>query len=238
MRLTTVEAVTLGPRGPAGDRAFLVVDAADDTLVATTRTPALLQVEPSWDPGRGVLALRFPDGSAVEEAVEPGSPAVTRNYEDREIRGRRVGGPLAEALSAHLGRHVRLLQRDEDVTGADDFPVTLMSRASLEALAPAVGGRVPDARRFRMTLLVDGVAAWEEHGWTGREVAVGDAVLRIDDPVPRCVVTTRHPENGRTDVPTLKALAQLRGKDDVTFGVWCEVLEPGTVRRGDVVAPR
>jgi hypothetical protein len=36
-------------------------------------------------------------------------------------------------------------------------------------------------------------------------------------------------------VPTLKALAELRGKDDVTFGVWCEVVAPGRVRVGDTV---
>jgi MOSC domain-containing protein YiiM len=33
----------------------------------------------------------------------------------------------------------------------------------------------------------------------------------------------------------LKALAQLRGKDDVTFGVWCDVVAPGRVRVGDPV---
>lgn len=34
----------------------------------------------------------------------------------------------------------------------------------------------------------------------------------------------------------LKALAELRGKRDVTFGVWCEVVAPGQVRVGDAVA--
>jgi uncharacterized protein YcbX len=112
-----------------------------------------------------------------------------------------------------------------------------MSEASLAALAPALDGSVPDGRRFRMTIRVDGVDAWEEHGWTGREIAVGETVLRVDHPVPRCVITTRDPDSGRRDAPILKALAQLRGKDDVTFGVWCEVVRPGRIRRGDGVGP-
>ena len=131
---------------------------------------------------------------------------------------------------------MRLLARDPGERGADDAPVTLMSEASLAALAPALDGDVPDARRFRMTIAIDGVEAWEEHGWAGRQVAAGDAVLRVTEPVPRCAVTTRDPDSGRRDVPTLKALADLRGKDDVTFGVWCEVVSPGPIRVGDVVA--
>ena len=92
---------------------------------------------------------------------------------------------------------------------------------------------MPDGRRFRMTLTVEGLEPWEEHDWAGRELAAGAAGLRVVDPVPRCVVTTRGPKDGRTDAPVLKALARLRGKKDVTFGVWCEVTRPGVVRRGD-----
>jgi uncharacterized protein YcbX len=88
-----------------------------------------------------------------------------------------------------------------------------------------------------MTITIDGAAAWEEHGWAGREIAVGAALLRGIDPVPRCAVTTRDPEQGTTDAPVLKALATLRGKRDVRFGLWCEVLAPGRVRVGDAVRP-
>jgi hypothetical protein len=126
--------------------------------------------------------------------------------------------------------------RDAGDRGADDAPVTLMSGASLAALAPELGGAAPDARRFRMTIAIDGAAAWEEHGWGGREIAVGAARLRGVEPVPRCAVTTRDPDDGATDAPVLKALATLRGKRDVTFGIWCDVEEPGRVRVGDPVA--
>ena len=234
MRVAAVAEVRLEPAGPVGDRAFLVVD-GDDELLKTTRTPALLQVEPAWD--GDALVLRFPDGREAREVPRPGARATTAMYDGRVMPGRLVDGPLADALSEHLGRRVRLLARDTGETGADDAPVTLMSEASLRALGPAVGGSTPDGRRFRMTLTIDGVEAWDEHGWTGREVTAGEAVLRVVDPVPRCVVTTRDPDDGHVDVPILKALAQLRGKDDVTFGVWCQVARPGRVRVGDVVAP-
>ena len=236
MRVVAVEELALERQGARGDRAFLVVD-GDGGLVSTSRTPELLAVEPAHDPARGTLRLRFPGGTEVHEEVTPGAAATTRLYDGREVTGRMVGGPLAGALSDYLGHPVRLLARDGEQTGADDFPVTLMSTATLHALAPALDGAVPDARRFRMTIRIEGVAAWEEHGWAGRELAAGDARLRVVDPVPRCVVTTRDPDSGRTDAPVLKALARLRGPRDVTFGIWCEVAHPGLVRVGDAVTP-
>jgi uncharacterized protein YcbX len=234
MRLCAVDELELDGRGPVGDRAFLVVD-TENRLLQTSRTPALTRVRAEWDHAGGALTLRFPDGTEVRDAPAPGAAAVTNLYDGRAMPGRLVDGPLAEALSDHLGRTVRLLARDASETGADDFPVTLMSEASLAALAPALHGSVPDGRRFRMTIRVDGVEAWDEHGWTGREVTIGETVLRVDNPVPRCVITTRDPDSGRRDAPILKALAQLRGKTDVTFGVWCEVVRPGRIRRGDGV---
>jgi uncharacterized protein YcbX len=233
MRLMAVDELELTEYGPLGDRAFMVVE-PDGKLVNTMRTPELMQVEPRFDPASGELALRFPGGDEAV-AMPGGEPASTKLYNGREVTGRLLAGPPSDALSTHLGRDVRLLALDHAQTGADDFPVTLMSTASLTALGAALGDSVPDARRFRMTIAVDGLGAWEEHGWAGSEIAVGEVGLRVTDPVPRCAVTTRDPENGRTDLPVLRALAELRGKDDVTFGVWCAVTRPGHVSRGDAV---
>lgn len=234
MRWVTADELELTPSGPAGDRAFMVVEPSG-RLVKTIRTPELTQVEPRVDAASGELTLRFPDGrEAVGGGDGGGEPGQTKLYNGRVVKGRLIGGALADALSEHLGRPARILAVDRGQTGADDAPVTLMSRGSLEALADELDG-VPDPRRFRMTVTIDGVEAWEEHGWGGRAVTAGDAVLRPTAPVPRCAVTTRDPDDGHRDVPTLHALAKLRGKDDVTFGVWCEVAEPGRVRVGDAV---
>jgi uncharacterized protein len=229
MRLVAAEALEIDANGARGDRAFCVVD-ADSRLQLTTRTPKLLQVEPRWD--GTTLSLRFPDGSDVTEEPRLGAVAKTANYSGRAISGRIVDGALSQAVADHLGRDVRLFARDAGDRLADDAPVSLMSDASLHALG------VPDPRRFRMTIAIDGAEPWEEHGWGGREIEAGEAVLRGIEPVPRCVVTTRDPEAGRVDHPVLARLAELRGKRDVTFGLWCEVVAPGRVRVGDAVRPR
>ncbi len=236
MRLQCTSEVELGPHGVTGDREFLVIG-ADGKLLQTGQTPELLQVEPAWDRARNVLTLGFPDGDVVQDTPEPGAPATTRMYDGREIPGRIIPGPLGAALSGFVGRPVHLFRRAPDHLGADDDPVTLMSQASLQALAAEFDGKTPDPRRFRMTITIAGSDAWAEHAWNGQEVTIGDVIVRVIAPVPRCVVTTRNPDSGATDARILDALAKLRGKDDITFGVWCEVLRPGRVQVGDLVLP-
>lgn len=232
MQVTPVDALDVGPLGPEGDRAFYVLDPAD-AVVETARAQGLLGILPRWDAASGVLALRFPDGTEVAEAIEPRDAVETRNYAGRPITGRRVDGALAASVSEHLGKPVTLLVRDPDVMGPGDYPMSLMSAATVAALGPWLDGVAPDPRRFRMNVTIDGADAWEEHGWEGRELAVGDAVLRGAMVVPRCVMTTLDPESGRGYVPVLKALARNRGKDQVELGIWCEVVRPGAVRLGD-----
>src|SRR3954451_10592722 len=231
--MVPVDAVEVRASGPAGDRAFVLRE-PDGRIAPTVRNPRLVQVVPAWDPEGGELALTFPDGARVAGPVHRGAPVATAFYDGRPVAGHLVEGPFGGALSEHAGHPVQLVARDDAETGGADSPVTLMSRASLAALGAALGADV-DGRRFRMTIEIDGVAAWEEHGWAGREVRAGDAVLRVAAPTERCAVTTRDPDDGHRDAPVLKALAELRGKDDVTFGVWCDVVAPGRVRVGDAV---
>jgi MOSC domain-containing protein len=236
MRLQHCTQVWLGQHGVTGDREFLLVD-DELKLLQTARNPGLLRIEPSWDPARNLLALRFPDGSIVQDAPKPGTAAVTRMYDGREIPGWVISGPLSAALSDYLGRAVHLFKRATDHLGADDRPVTLMSEASLHALAAEFSGIGVDPRRFRMTITVTGADPWAEHSWGEQQVTIADTTLGVLAPVPRCVVTTRNPESGATDARILHALAKLRGKNDITFGVWCEIVQPGHIHVGDLVIP-
>jgi uncharacterized protein len=237
MRTVAVDALELAASGPVGDRAFHVRE-TDGVIALTTRNPRLVQVVPTWDAAAGELALAFPDGRRVAAPVGRAAAVETAFYDGRPVPGRVVEGPFAAALSEYLGRPVALVSRDDDVRGGDDHPVTLMSDGSLAAVSAALDDAVVDPRRFRMTISIEGAQAWEEDGWAGREVTVGAATLRVAMPTGRCAVTMRDPDDGHGDLPILRALAQLRGKRDVAFGVWCDVAAPGVVRVGDAVEPR
>ena len=118
-------------------------------------------------------------------------------------------------------------------------PVSLVSEASLAALGREAGLNTPvDGRRFRMLIGVHECDAHEEDTWCGRHVGVGDAVVRLLEPVARCAITTRNPDTGERDLDTLRAIAAYRGLRDGTaidFGVYGDVVESGRVRVGDPV---
>lgn len=231
LQFMPIDTMEIGPTGPHDDRTFLLIE-QDGGLLWTARTPALARVVPHWD--GETLRLRFPDGE-VAGGVEPGERVEVGMWGLRMVPGRVCLGVHSDALSDYLGRHVRLVQRDPAAVGTDDSPVSLMSEASVTALAARLNGTRPDPWRFRMNITVDGLEAWSEEALDGRELAVRDVVLRVGNPIPRCVVTTHDPKTGERDLPVLKAIAQLRGKRSVNFGVGCDVVRPGVICVGDLV---
>src|SRR4029079_16680204 len=73
LRLHDVEAVELGVKGIAGDRAFFL---ADDSgrMVSGTRLGPLVAVVAEHDAAAGTLSLRLPDGRVVADEVELEAP--------------------------------------------------------------------------------------------------------------------------------------------------------------------
>src|SRR5204863_842758 len=157
----------------------------------------------------------------------------------RNVQGAIVEGPWAEALSELAGSPMRLM-RVGNGHAQDTYPMSLLSRASLHELALRSGtAEVADPRRFRNTLLVDGIAPHEEDEWIGRDVLAGEVVLHVAEHDPRCSMTTRNPQSGERDMDTLRMIDGYRSRQDgnVCFGVYADVVRAGTVTVGDTVAP-
>ena len=184
----------------------------------------------------GALTLRFPDGREVSGEVELGE-AVTTNFWGRPVTGRLVLGPWSDAISDYAAESLHLVRTDEPGAGCDVHVGTIVSRASCERLGQALGAEV-DGRRFRMLFELDGTGAHEEDTW--ERVRIGEAIVRVAGPVPRCAVTTQDPDTGVRTLDTLAGIKSYRGLRDgkkLDFGVYFDVVEPGRVRVGDAVQP-
>jgi uncharacterized protein YcbX len=163
---------------------------------------------------------------------------VRGQFDGRTVAARIVRGPWSERLSRLAGGPVRIA-RPARPGECFQYPVTLVSEASVERLAREAGQGV-DGRRFRMLFTLSACAPHEEDSWEGMLLRVGSAVVRVGGPVPRCPATMRDPDTGERDLDTLRLIRRYRGIREgkhLDFGVYGEVVEPGPVRVGDPVEP-
>jgi uncharacterized protein YcbX len=197
-------------RGVTGDRRWSVRTPENKmgSGKSSTRFDAvvgLLDLRAAVDDGGGV-AVSFPDGSV-----------------------HRVDDPLAaERLSALLGRPLTFAA-ETDVSHFDDGPVSIIARASVQALADARGEAV-DARRFRANIALDTDVAFVEDEWIGRRVRIGSAVLEVVLPSPRCVMINMASADLGAQPGNLAALGRLH---DGCLGVIARVVTPGGITTGD-----
>ncbi|WP_110181520.1 MOSC domain-containing protein [Nocardioides solisilvae] len=260
-----VEQAEVLPRGLVDDRSWVVVDDAG-VLVSARELPGLLHVvtdTPATDPGLGA-ALRLRHADVPDLLLPtPSGPTTRVRLFGHELRGVPVGADADAWLARALGRpdlHLvwcddptrRRLDPDHSLAGdhtafADDFPVTLASRSSLEQVdawvrAERAARGEPFAEplrieRFRPNLLVEGTEPFAEDRWT--HVQVGEVLFRVTKPVGRCVITTLDPttlQGGKEPLRSLARHHRIDGK--ARFAVNLVPENPGTLRVGDEVTVR
>ncbi|MFF8874600.1 MOSC domain-containing protein [Streptomyces massasporeus] len=175
------------------------------------------------------VSASAPDHSRLERAVpayEGGVPDAVRASASVDGTGEKItAGKVAAGTFFDFGR-IHL--------------VTTSSLPTLRSVHPAGDF---DPRRFRPNLLVDTgeLPAFAEDGWQGRRLRVGEALFGVLVPTPRCVVPTLRHDELKADPGIMRAIAHEHrvpvydlGRP-ACFGVYLDVLEPGTVRLGDTV---
>jgi hypothetical protein len=238
-QLRRVDQLRIEEHGVRENRRFFLIDEKDEMV--NGKSLALNSIVSAYSDSDRRLSLSFPDSQTLEEEISLGQEITTRFFGE-PMPAPLVRGPWSEVISEYVGQPLRLVEAGADgaVDRGAEGAVTLISRGSLERLAEQAEQPEVDARRFRMLIEVDGIGAHEEDGWVGRRLRVGDALLRGRGHVGRCVITNRHPETGEIDLQTLKILGTYRREVDTTepvaFGIYGEVLHPGTVSVGDAVS--
>jgi Uncharacterized Fe-S protein len=235
--LETRDEIDLTDLGVVEDRRFYLVDDTGrlvDQLVAAS----LVQVSAWTDRDGTVLRLTFPGGVVVEDEVRLDAPCESNIY-GRAVAGHVVDGPWADSLSTYVGKRIRVIRCDRPgATREARELVSLVTDASLARLAVALEVAAVDPRRFRMLIELSGDTPHEEDSWVDGRVALGESILVITGPIPRCAMTTHDPDTGTRDLDTLRAITEYRGLSggkNLMFGVWGAVARPGRIRLGDEV---
>jgi uncharacterized protein YcbX len=243
-----LESATVEPWGLAGDRRWMLVDDAGETVTAREHAELLLihpRIRP--DGGLDVSAPELPDLTVsrptgydhVEVTVFRRTPFAAAPADDQ-----------AHAwFSKLLGEPVRLVYADDpnrrhadpDFAGpdvpmalGDGYPMLLTTEESLAELNRLIaGGRRPDEGnlpmvRFRPNLVVAGDRPWAEDGW--RRLRVGAARFRAVKGCARCAIPTTDAETAvRFMEPTATLARHRRWDGAVWFGMNLVPETPGAV---------
>lgn len=195
--------------------------AAPSNFSRGARTPELMAIRASVDEALGEVTLDHPDRPQI--VVDPDDPADAAALIAWLL-------PLADparALPAYVTR-----AEGRGMTDSDFPSIAILNAASLRALSQRVGKPLA-MERFRGNIWIEGLAPWQEFEWIGRDLQIGDAVLRVRERITRCLATAANPDTGRRDADTLGALEAGWGHRD--FGVYAEVIDGGAVTVGDPV---
>lgn len=220
--------------GVVGDRAHGVLDLSSGTVVSAKRDGRLLEAAARYCDGE--LRVRLPDGKELG-----------------------AGKALDEALSAWLGRRVRLVtaasfgtatyECPEDFeddsstverwegTGnsfVDESDLHVLTTGDLALLSAERPDLQWDARRFRPNIVVEAAAGVLQRSPTGPLVELGDAEVEVRKPCTRCVMTTRPQPGGlERQLDILRHVIHVHNNE---VGVRASVVRAGAIQVGDPVS--
>ncbi len=184
------------------------------------KAPALMAITATLDEASATMHLDHPDRGAL--SFRPDDAADLPRFLDWVV-------PLNPPDRA---QPARIVTAGRGMTDSDFPSVSILSMASLGDLSARMGHDL-SPHRWRGNLWFDGFAPFAEFDWIGREVTIGDATLRIDERITRCLATAVEPDTGHRNADTLGGLQAAYGHQD--FGVYATVIAGGAVALGDGV---
>jgi uncharacterized protein YcbX len=142
------------------------------------------------------------------------------------------GEPLPD-FSMFPVRKLAELARYATPVGAlyDAYPILLLTRSSLRAMAELSPGSQFDVRRFRPNIVIerDG-AELAEFGWCGGQLRAPNVTLDVEIPDLRCSIPTRQQAELPADPEILRTI---NAHADHCLGAYANVAQEGLLSEGD-----
>lgn len=149
----------------------------------------------------------------------------------REIFGRTPDEPLPD-----LSAFAEVIEFESPPgTYFDAFPIMLMTQQSLDTMSQAAPNSAFDEKRFRANFILDvgsSTYRFPEQAWIGKELHIGDVVLKVIDTCPRCSMTTHATDTLPRDTDIMRHLVT---EAEGNLGVYAKVVRSGTITQGQTV---
>jgi len=239
--------------GLVQDRRRAVVVSSTNKILTARECPQLLAV--STEITQDAIQVHSPESSLSLPLIAQSSEITrVKLWANEAHPGVRYSKEVDEWFSEQLNLDCYLIFMNEDchrefpqgmasgyegrphdaVSYADDYPILLVSEASLADL----NARLPEPvtmKHFRPNIVLSGCDAFEEDAW--QKIKIGECEFELAQQCPRCVLTTINPETqlkNRQQEP-LRTLAAYRKTPagGAPFGVQLVPRKLGMIRVGD-----
>ncbi|CAM4140498.1 MOSC domain-containing protein [Nocardiopsis rhodophaea] len=229
--------------GLVHDREFMLIR-PDRRHISQREAPKLALLRPDYDGAK--LTVHAPHAALPLIHVPVDGPVTEVTVHGRPCRGIDQGDAPAAWFSDALGRPCRLvrftgerrtLRNDGSLRFADGYPLSILSRESLDDLNTRVGSPLP-MDRFRPNIVLEGLGAYGED--TVSTLRIGTVEIDLVRPCARCVIINIDQDSARKAPDPLRALAAYRtqafdGSPEIMFGRLGVPRAPGVITVGDAV---
>jgi hypothetical protein len=141
-------------------------------------------------------------------------------------------------LESSLKKPIFLLQNNEfpfyDTSNSNKVfnSISLINLNSIEDFEKRINQKV-EFQRFRGNFYVDGIDAWEERNWIGKNIKINNVLFKVERNIPRCVAINLKPKTDKSNLNLLQSLKKTYNHFDM--GIYLRSLNDGKIKVGNTI---
>ena len=141
-------------------------------------------------------------------------------------------------LESSLKKPIFLLQNNEfpfyDTSNSNKVfnSISLINLNSIEDFEKKINQKV-EFQRFRGNFYIDGIDAWEERNWIGKNIKINNVLFKVERNIPRCVAINLKPKTDNSDLNLLQSLKKAYNHFDM--GIYLRSLNDGKIKVGNAI---
>ncbi|MDB9930613.1 MOSC domain-containing protein [Candidatus Pelagibacter sp.] len=141
-------------------------------------------------------------------------------------------------LESSLKKPMFLLQNNEfpfyDTSNSNKVfnSISLINLNSIEDFEKRINQKV-EFQRFRGNFYVDGIDAWEERNWIGKNIKINNVLFKVERNIPRCIAINLKPKTDKSNLNLLQSLKKAYNHFDM--GIYLRSLNDGKIKVGNAI---
>ena len=141
-------------------------------------------------------------------------------------------------LESSLKKPMFLLQNNEfpfyDTSNSNKVfnSISLINLNSIEDFEKRINQKV-EFQRFRGNFYVDGIDAWEERNWIGKNIKINNVLFKVERNIPRCIAINLKPKTDKSNLNLLQSLKKAYNHFDM--GIYLRSLNDGKIKVGNEI---